>query len=116
MSTSVRLSAPADPGPNENPRKAIHWSRGKKATFFYGGVEGWRRLPFPFRILLNQGLMFISSFIKEKQGQERMEHPDHLYLGVCEVGGFRSRQDVCRLRQGRKPEELEKTLFNKGLL
>lgn len=65
MSTSVRLSAPADPGPNENPRKAIHWSRGKKATFFYGGVEGSRRLPFPFRILLNQGLMFISSFIKE---------------------------------------------------
>lgn len=39
MSTSVRISAPADPGLNENPRKAIHWRRGKKATFFYGFEE-----------------------------------------------------------------------------
>lgn len=45
-----------------------------------------------------------------------MERPDDLYLEVCEVGGFRSKRDVCGLRQGRKPEELEKTLFNKGLL
>lgn len=57
MSTSVRLSAPADPGPNANPRKANHWSRGKKATFFSGGVAGARRLPFAFGALLNRALM-----------------------------------------------------------
>lgn len=45
-----------------------------------------------------------------------MEHPDDLYPEVREVGGFRNRRDVCLLRQGRKPEELEKMLFNKGLL
>ena len=45
-----------------------------------------------------------------------MEGPDQLYPEVCEVGGFRSGQDVCTLRPGRKPEELEKMLFNKSLL
>lgn len=59
MSTSVRLSAPADPGPNEHPRKAIHWRRGKKATFFPGGVEASLRPPFPL------GCGGIFSFTKE---------------------------------------------------
>lgn len=45
-----------------------------------------------------------------------MEWLDHLYTHVCEVGGFRSRPDNCTLRQGKKPGELEKMLFNKGLL
>lgn len=45
-----------------------------------------------------------------------MQGPDHLYPEVCEVGGFRSRRDVCALRPGGKPEELEKMLFNKSLL
>ena len=45
-----------------------------------------------------------------------MEGPNQLYAEVCEVGGFRSGQDVCTLWPGRKPEELEKMLFNKNLL
>ena len=45
-----------------------------------------------------------------------MEWPNQLYPDVCEVGGFRSGQDVCTLRPGKKPEELEKMLFNKSLL
>lgn len=45
-----------------------------------------------------------------------MEFPDPLYCkGGREVGGFGSGARCLPVRQGRKPGELEKMLFNKGL-
>lgn len=88
MSTSVRLSAPADPGPNANPRKAIHWSGGKKATFSSGGVAGAPRLPFPFGALLNRALM----------------------PGVGGVGGWEARGKGGQEENGAPPPSLSRSL------
>lgn len=45
-----------------------------------------------------------------------MAFPDPLYRKGCgEVGGFGIGVRCPPVRQGRKPGELEKTLFNKGL-
>lgn len=115
MSTSVRLSAPADPGPNANPRKAIHWSRGKKATFASGGVAGAPRLPFPFGALLNRALMSISSLIGTRGREEKAAPPPSLSPRL-RGGRMEERRDACTSRRGRKPGELERTLSNTGLL
>lgn len=66
MSTSVRLSAPADPGPNENPGKAIHSrAQRQKGYIFLWGRRGFHEAAFPTALLLKRALMFISSFVKE---------------------------------------------------
>lgn len=105
MSTSVRLSAPADPALMKTLEEYIHWRRGEKATSFYvgsEGVSGWTELPFPFRILLNQALCSSSALLRN-QGPEENGGARQLYAEVCEVGGFRSGQNVCTLWPGRKP-------------
>lgn len=65
---------------------------------------------------MNQALMFILSFIKEPGAGGEWGGPTIFIPEPVRLGGLRSRGDVCTLRQGRKPEELEKMLFNKGLL
>lgn len=45
-----------------------------------------------------------------------MECSDHRYPKVCEVGGFRSKLDVCTLRQGRKARGIRENTVEQGSL
>lgn len=74
---------------------------------------GVTRPPFPFRTLLNRALMFISSFIKEPgAGGEWSARTISLPKSR---GGWIWEQGCVHVEEGRKPEALEKALFNKAL-
>lgn len=69
MSTSVRLSAPADPALMKTLEEPFTGAEAKRLHFSMGASRGFQgpdeAARFPFRLLRNQALMFIFSFIRE---------------------------------------------------